>query len=223
MSKPILGYWDIPGLAEPIRFLLHFKNVDFEDKRYSFDDRTRAEWEKDKFSLDLDFPNLPYYIEGNVRLTQSNTILRYLAGKYGLDGNTEEEKLRVSLVEQQIADFRGSLIQLSYNENFEKLKPDFVANVPSQLKLIADFLGDRKFLAGSSVTYADFMAYNAIYFYRYLIPSVLTDFQTLREYQERIQNLPELQSYLKSTAYKRWPIFSPAAQFGGKGQEPKQE
>ncbi|GBN46386.1 Glutathione S-transferase Mu 1 [Araneus ventricosus] len=221
MPKPILGYWDIPGLAEPIRFLLHFKNVDFEDKRYSLDDR--SEWEKDKFSLNFDFPNLPYYIEGNVRLTQSNTILRYLAGKYGLDGSTEEEKLRVSLSEQQIADFRGSLVQLSYNENFEKLKPDFIANVPSQLKLIADFLGDRKFLAGSSVTYADFMAYNAVDFYRYLIPNVLTDFQTLREYQERIQSLPELQSYLKSSAYKRWPIFSPAAQFGGKGPEPKQE
>ncbi|XP_055953150.1 glutathione S-transferase class-mu 26 kDa isozyme 51-like [Argiope bruennichi] len=221
MSKPILGYWGIPGLAEPIRFLLHFKNVNFEDKRYSFD--ARSEWEKNKYSLNLDFPNLPYYIEGNVRLTQSNTILRYLAGKYGLDGNTEEEKLRVSLAEQQISDFRGSLIQLSYSENFEKLKPGFVANVPAQLKLIADFLGDRKYLAGSSVTYADFMTYNAIHFYRYLIPNILADYPTLKEYQGRIQNLPELQSYLKSEAYKRWPLFSPAAQFGGIGPEPKQE
>ncbi|CAL1285169.1 unnamed protein product [Larinioides sclopetarius] len=221
MSKPILGYWDIRGLSEPIRYLLYFKNVDFEDKKYPPSDRST--WEKVKFSLNLDFPNLPYYIDGNIRLTQSNTILRYLAGKYGLDGKTEEEKLRVSLAEQQIVDFRDSFIRVIYDENFEKLKADFVAKVPAQLKFVANFLGNRKFLAGNSVTYVDFMAYDTIDFYRYLIPNVLADFPTLRDYQERVKSLPELQNYLKSPTYTRWPIFSPVASWGGKGPEPKQE
>ncbi|KAF8766817.1 glutathione S-transferase Mu 1-like [Argiope bruennichi] len=219
MSQPTLGYWDIRGIAEPIRFLLHYKGVDFVDKRYTFDDR--AAWEKDKTSLKLDFPNLPYYLDGNIRLTQSNTILRYLAKKHELDGKTEEEYLRVSLAEQQISDLRASLIQLSYNDNFEKLKPDFVNQVPSHLKLVANFLGNRKFLAGDSVTYVDFMAYHVIDYLRYLIPNLLTDFPNLRDHQDRIRNLPELRKYLKSPAYKPWPLFSPAAQFGGEGPEPK--
>ncbi|KAF8785293.1 glutathione S-transferase Mu 1-like [Argiope bruennichi] len=221
MSKPIVGYWDIRGLAEPIRYLLHFKNVDFEDKRYPPGDRST--WEKVKFSLNLDFPNLPYYIDGNIRLTQSNTILRYLAGKYGLDGNTEEEKLRVSLAEQQITDFRDSFINVIYNENFEKLKPEFLPKVPAQLKLVENFLGNRKYLAGDTLTYVDFMAYDTLDFYLYLIPNVLADFPALKDYHLRIRNLPELQGYLKSSTYTRWPIFSPVAQFGGKGPEPKQE
>ncbi|GFT97216.1 glutathione S-transferase Mu 1 [Nephila pilipes] len=221
MSKPEVGYWDVRGLAEPIRYLLHYKNVDFEDKRYSLDDPTS--WQNVKFTLNLDFPNLPYLIDGNVRLTQSVTILRYLAKKHELDGKTEKEKLRVSLAEQQIVDFRTSLSRLCYDKNFEKIKPEFVPKVPVQLKLVADFLGSRKFLAGDCVTYVDFMAYDCIDFYRYLIPKVLDQFPTLKAYQDRIKNLPELQNYFKSSTYRRWPIFSSMAQFGGKGPEPKYE
>ncbi|GIX83678.1 glutathione S-transferase Mu 1 [Caerostris extrusa] len=221
MSKPIVGYWDVRGLAEPIRYLLHYKNVDFEDRRYKIDQR--ESWEKEKFNLNLDFPNLPYYIDGKVRLTQSITILRHLAGKYGLDGKTEEEKLQASLAEQQIIDFRMSFSRLCYSPDFEKLKNEFVPKVAPQMKLVAKFLGDKKFLAGDSITYVDFMAYDVLDFYSYLIPNVLDDLPNLKEYKQRIKNLPELQNYLKSSTYVSWPIFSPLAQFGGKGPEPKHE
>ncbi|CAL1285173.1 unnamed protein product [Larinioides sclopetarius] len=221
MPKPIVGYWDIRGLAEPIRYILHYKNVDFEDKRYSL--TNRQTWEKEKFTLNLDFPNLPYYIDDDVKLTQSVTILRYLAEKYGLDGKTPAEKLRVSLAEQQVIDFRTSLARVCYDPNFEKVKPEFLKRVPVQLKFVAGFLGNRKFLAGDSLTYVDFMAYDALDFYLYLIPNVLADYPTLKEYHQRIRNLPELQGYMKSSQYTRWPIFMPEAQFGGRGSEPKQE
>ncbi|XP_054721906.1 glutathione S-transferase Mu 1-like [Uloborus diversus] len=217
MARSTLGYWDIRGLAEPIRYLLHYKGVDFEDKRYlNYDD-----WQNDKFSLNLDFPNLPYYIDDKVKLTQSTAILRYLARKFELTGKTEEEKVRAELAEQQIVDFRTSMIRTCYNPEYEKIKPEFVQNVPAQLKLFSAFLGDGKFLAGDEVTYVDFMAYDTFDFYRLLIPSVLNDFPNLKEYCDRFEKLPELQQYLESPVYKRWPIFGPVAYFGGKGTEPK--
>ena len=46
-----------------------------------------------KFKLGLDFPNLPYLIDGNIKVTQSNAILRYLGRKFGLDGKTEADKV----------------------------------------------------------------------------------------------------------------------------------
>lgn len=171
--------------------------------------------------LNLDFPNLPYYIDDNVKLTQSTAILRYLARKHCLDGITEEEKVRAVLAEQQIIDFRTSMIRTCYNHEFEKIKSEFVVNVPSQLKLFEAFLGDRDFLAGDNVTYVDFMAYETFDFYRLLIPTVFTGFPSLKAYQDRIESLPELQEYLHSTTYKRWPIFGPVAHFGGKGKEPR--
>ncbi|KFM71563.1 Glutathione S-transferase Mu 1, partial [Stegodyphus mimosarum] len=214
MSKSTVGYWNIRGLAEPIRYLLHYKKVDFEDKRY-------GDWQKDKFQLNLDFPNLPYYIDDKVRLTQSTAILRYLARKYGLDGKTEEQTVRIELAEQEITDFRTRFMEICYNPEFEKLKEEFVNSVPAQLKLFAAFLGDRKFLAGDEVTYVDFMAYDTFDFYRYLIPGVYDDFPTLESYRDRIEALPELQEYFQSSTYRRWPIWGPTAYFGRKGPEPK--
>ncbi|KAL1480293.1 hypothetical protein MTO96_051158 [Rhipicephalus appendiculatus] len=84
---PVLGYWDLRGLGQPIRNLLVYKGVDFTDKRYKFGpapDYDRGEWLREKYTLGLRFPNLPYYIDDDVRLTQSLAILRYLGRKHGL-------------------------------------------------------------------------------------------------------------------------------------------
>ncbi|XP_042895702.1 glutathione S-transferase Mu 1 [Parasteatoda tepidariorum] len=221
MAKITVGYWDIRGLAEPIRYLLHFKNVPFEDKRYQFGDKT---WENEKFTLGLDFPNLPYYIDDKVKLTQSTTILRHLAEKYGMDGKTEEEKLRVSLAEQQIVDFRMKFFMTVFSPlDFEKTKKEYLEKVPDQLKFISAFLGNRKFLAGDYVTYVDFMAYETFDFNVLLSQNILDDFPALKAYHERIRNLPELEAYFNSTTYVRWPIVAPFAAWGGKIDEVKSE
>ena len=52
------------------------------------------EWAKDKFNLGLDFPNMPYYIDGDVKLTQSMAVLRYLARKHGIAPKSEKEQMR---------------------------------------------------------------------------------------------------------------------------------
>nr|XP_042895694.1 glutathione S-transferase Mu 1-like [Parasteatoda tepidariorum] len=220
MGKVTVGYWDIRGLAEPIRYLLHFKNVLFEDKRYQFGDST---WEKEMFTLGLDFPNLPYYIDDKVKLTQCTTILRYLAEKYGMDGKTEEDKLRVSLSEQQIIDFRMKFFATLLTADFEKTKKEYLEKVPDQLKLISAFLGNRKFLAGDYLTYVDFMAYDTFDFNVLLSQNILDHFPALKAYHERIRNLPELEDYFNSTTYVRWPIVAPFAAWGGKIEDVKSE
>ncbi|XP_015916706.2 glutathione S-transferase class-mu 26 kDa isozyme 47 [Parasteatoda tepidariorum] len=217
MGKPILAYWDLRGLAEPIRYLLHYKNVQFEDKRYQRD----GTWEKEKFTFDLDFPNLPYYMDDKVKLTQSTTILRYLAKKFDLEGKSEEERLRVSLAEQQILDFRLAFFMTIASPDFEKKKEEYLKKVPDSLKLISNFLGNRKFLAGDNVTYVDFMAYDVFEFNVFLSKTILDGFPILKAYQERIRNLPELKSYFSSITYKKWPIVGPRAVWGHSGEMPQ--
>src|SRR2546430_1074756 len=98
---PVLGYWNIHGRAQPIRLLLAYTGVDYEDKRYA----DFGEWMTDKHTLGLNFPNLPYYLDGSVKLTQSSTIIRYIGRTNQLDGQSPDEKLRVELAEQQLVDF----------------------------------------------------------------------------------------------------------------------
>jgi len=75
MSIPILGYWDMRCYAEPIRHMLKYAQVQFVDKRYSFKKDTskdyhaiRNEWFSEKFTHGLDFPNMPYYIDGDIKV-----------------------------------------------------------------------------------------------------------------------------------------------------------
>ena len=64
MAPAVLCYWDIRGLAQPIRLLLEYTNTEFKDKMMAcgpapkFD---KSGWFDSKHSLGLDFPNLPYY------------------------------------------------------------------------------------------------------------------------------------------------------------------
>lgn len=222
MSKPILGYWDLRGRAAPIRYLLHYKNVDFEDKMYSLGDFD-SWFKEEKFTLGLDFPNLPYYIDGEVKLTQSIAILRYLAHKHGLAGRTEQERLRVSLVEQQLSQQREGLRNLCYNDEFDKLKPGFLTGLRGDLERLEAFIGEAEFMAGDEVTYVDFMAYELLDLYQYLVEDVFKDFPRLGAFRKRVRSLPSLEGYLMSSAYRRWPIFAPFASFGGKGPEPIRE
>lgn len=53
-----------------MRYLLHATKKPFTDKRYTLA-TAQSEWfGKDKLALNTDFPNLPYYKEGDLVLTQ---------------------------------------------------------------------------------------------------------------------------------------------------------
>ncbi|XP_064633670.1 glutathione S-transferase-like [Lineus longissimus] len=84
---PVLGYWDSRGLGGPIRLLLAYCKEDFEDKHFVCGDGPEFSmecWHSVKDTLGLPFPNLPYYIDGDVKITQSNAICRHIARKHDL-------------------------------------------------------------------------------------------------------------------------------------------
>jgi hypothetical protein len=64
-----------------VRLLLEYTGTKYEDKKLAcgpaptFD---RSAWTDQKFSLGLDFPNLPYYIDEEVRLERLETVREIL-------------------------------------------------------------------------------------------------------------------------------------------------
>ena len=84
MGKLKFGYWFVRALAQPIRHLLAYTGVEFEEVIYT----SREQWfdDGDKHKLGLDFPNLPYLIDDDLKITESETILKYVCE---VSGNTE--------------------------------------------------------------------------------------------------------------------------------------
>jgi len=207
---PKLGYWNIRGLGQPIRLLLAHAGQEVDEKRYT------TEWQDEKFTLGLDFPNLPYLIDGDVKLTQSSTIARYLARKHGLDGANEAEKHRADLALDQLADFRSQYVGLCYNPNHEELKGDFLKVLPEKLKAFSDFLGENPFFAGKGVTFADFFIYETFDGLRIFAPGCLDATPNLKAFMDRFEALPNIAAYLKSDKYMKWPLNGDMAKFGSR-------
>jgi len=91
-GKVILGYWAIRGLGQVCRMLLEYTGIPYEERRYVATDTDKSDWENEKFKLGMAFPNLPYIFDGNVKVTQSHAVFRYIARNTDLIPVTSDEK-----------------------------------------------------------------------------------------------------------------------------------
>ncbi|XP_062960073.1 glutathione S-transferase Mu 2-like isoform X3 [Cynocephalus volans] len=130
---------------------------------------------------------LPYLIDGAHRITQSNAILRYIARKHNLYGETEEEKIRVDILENQLMDTRMQLATVCYSPDFEKLKPEYVEGLPEKMKLFSQFLGKRPWFAGDKITFVDFLAYDILDQNRMFEPKCLDAFPNLKDFMSHFE------------------------------------
>uniref|UniRef100_A0A5F9D4U8 Glutathione S-transferase n=1 Tax=Oryctolagus cuniculus TaxID=9986 RepID=A0A5F9D4U8_RABIT len=205
-------------LAHAIRLLLEYTDTSYEEKRYTMGDAPdydKSQWLSEKFTLGLDFPNLPYLIDGTHKLTQSNAILRYLARKHGLYGETEEERIRVDILENQVMDNRIQFGMMCYSPDFEKLKPEYLKGLPEKLQLYSQFLGKRPWFAGDKITFADFLVYDILDQTRIFVPGCLDAFPNLKDFMSRFEGLPKISAYMKSSRFLRVPVCAKTAKWRG--------
>lgn len=212
-----LAYWNIRGLAQPIRLLLEYTGEKYVDKKFECGpapDYDKSCWFDIKEKLNLDFPNLPYLIDGDMRITQSNAILRYIARKHDLLGKTEKERVRVDIMENQAMDFRNGLVQLCYNPKFEELKDGYLKKVKSTIERFSKFLGDNKWFAGENLTMVDFVMYELLDQHRLLDPTLLEPHDNLTKFLARFEQLEPIKKYMESDRFMKAPLNNKMAKFG---------
>jgi len=225
---PLLGYWDIRGRAHPLRLILSYTGVKFDEKRYDLTDF--SEWfEKDKVQLPLDFPNLPYYIDEDVKLSQTLAILAYIGRKHGLDGSNAIERSTMDLAVEQTRDMFDTMVKIAYPpgnpfcgyqidnvpEIHEKERKAFAASLPAKLDALSNFLGNKNWIAGDRLTYADFHVYDVLDAVRLLFdPKHLNAFPKLVDYVKRLEGLKGVKEFMASSNIPPMPIFSKFACFG---------
>ena len=228
----ILGYWDIRGFAEPARLLLQYTKSAFTNKLYHFGDAPdfkRDEWLKEKNSLGLDFPNLPYLIDGDLKISQAKTILTHLGRKFQMMGANERETSLIELLIDQSNDLRQELNNVCYRAiNFDAVKKKFCEEtLPVHLKLFEDFLvrHKNKWLMGDKLTAADFQLFEYLDHCWLLSNDNWLEYPKILAYMKAFRELPELKKYLDGEHAKR-PINGKMAKFGGtvtKHEEKKKE
>lgn len=150
------------GLAQPIRILLAYLKVDFTDVIYEQGDApdySLASWLDVKDSLGLQFPNLPYYVDGDVRLTGHLAIFKYIANRYDsrLLGESHEAMGEVEMMAHTLTELMKQASLPCYIEGVDQ--DEFASNLLSSISAVANFLDSKSFLTGEQLTYPDYMLF----------------------------------------------------------------
>uniref|UniRef100_A0A3P9A8H7 glutathione transferase n=1 Tax=Esox lucius TaxID=8010 RepID=A0A3P9A8H7_ESOLU len=181
-----LAYWDIRGLAQPIRLLLEYTGTKYEEKFYTCGEAPNYDkscWFDEKKKLEMDFPNLPHLVDGDRKIVQSNAIMRYIARKHNLCGETEDEKIRVDILENQAMDFRNGFVMMCYT--------DFI-------------------------TFVDFIMYELLDQHLMFDSKCLDDFKNLKEFVDHFEALEKIAAYMKSSRFISTPVNNKMAKWGNK-------
>jgi glutathione S-transferase len=197
--------------------------VDYEDVRYDAGDPNTAEhresWNKVKSTLGLPKPNLPYYIDADVKLTQSNTILRYLGRKHNLVTDSIVGDAMVDFAGDELYDIRNSIVGLAYRSgsSYEEKAAEWKEHsLPKHLAIIATLLGDNDWVGASTLTWPDFVAYELLTQITIMFPGELEKSDNgvkALAFIARFAALPAIKAYLSSDRFIERPINNPTAAF----------
>ncbi|KAL7569892.1 hypothetical protein ACA910_008559 [Epithemia clementina (nom. ined.)] len=226
---PTLVYWNTLGLAQSIRFALVSAGVDFCDVRIEAGDPTKkddykASWFSVKSTMPLVFPNLPYFLDGNVFLSHTNTILRYIGRKWDRLGSVPEHVS--DLVLDELADLEWTIIDHAYYKGPESLLEWFTTNVPVVLSRFQALARTTAcgFVTGSPAkpSVADVKLY--VFLYKLIVlqsqlgsndTASILDNDWVKTYMNHVESVPLVADYLTSSNYMKSPMNNPAAKWIG--------
>lgn len=203
-------------MAQPIRHLLRYANIDFVDELYECGDAPeydRSCWGdvKKENKMGLAFPNLPYILDPNngVALTQSGTCLKYVARKANLMGATAEDQAHVDMLADTLVDFRGMVVSTAYAADMKDRMPKFREVAKERLAGFSSYLGKNDWFVGNAISYADFMIYEMVLEASLMIdkafpaeaPFLKGTFPNLHDYVERFEDLPAIKKFMAEKDY----------------------
>lgn len=169
LSEVKFGYWDIRGLAQVCRLLLAYSGVDFKDVRHT----DREKWfSEEKFQLGLDFPNLPYLIDGDYSITESTGIQRYIINRWGqrqLLGKNIQDNAQVDSILSILLETCYPIKELFFNKDYETAKGPILAKYRPKFDQLNTFVGEKEFALGY-LTLADFVIAEDSYFVERMYP-----------------------------------------------------
>jgi glutathione S-transferase len=120
-GKLKLGYWGMRGRGQVLRLLLAYTGLDWEEVTY----KEPSQWfggNGDKTKLGFDFPNLPYLINGDFKLTESIAIAKYIvrkSDKKDLLGKNAEDEAKIEMVLSLLEDIFNPVFSTFFSPNHQ--------------------------------------------------------------------------------------------------------
>ena len=176
--------------------MFYYLNVNFDDKTYPVlgeaPDFDKSSWFDVKESKGMEYPNLPYLIDGETKISETTAIMMYVAKKYSpeLLGRTAAEVGRVNMLSAHVASLKGKSTTPCYmGGDLEVIIEDCR---PVLAKIVAA-MGESEWIAGPNLTWLDFYFAELVDMLNTLTSGLFNaEFPSLQTYWERFIALPNL-------------------------------
>ena len=228
-GKMEVAYWDIRGLGAPLRMICYYAEADFEPVLHTIEAKEGGGWASTWFT-EVKPPlaeknaliNLPYIVDGDVVVTQSNACMTYLGRKFNLNGKNDTEMIRVDQTLCQVFDLRNDAVKFFYSseEQVEQGLTSFLEGVAKHYTKLDGFMAQNKtkFLASDEPTVPDFHFFELILQIeelttKYNRPSAYKSLPQVAAFYDAFKALPAIEKYLKSDLHAL-PINNKMAGFG---------
>jgi len=234
-----VGYWDIRGLAQPIRMALALGGVEFNDKMYTCKPKVTinketgkeehgwdtSDWfdvKKESLGKEIDFCNLPYIQVQNMAegtsFAESMACFTYAAEVAGHHDNfTQAQKCKALAFLIQVQVIRDLAIGHFYGfggeptyDGGERTKV-YSADITKKFEKFSAILGEKKYLMGDDICSADFHLCEMIYQHYLMDKTIFAKMDNLKNYAKRFFALEKIAEMEKKCEL---PINNKMAKFG---------
>ena len=197
-----LHYFKGRGRAETTRWMLAANGIEFENVAIE----TPQALAELRASGKLPFDQMPLLEIDGLNLSQSSAMIRYLARKGDLYGDTDHDALWCDMITGAVADFAEAAIQAAFQptrstaeemlkDRFVKFGPCFEACINRQA---------AGFCAARRLSFADIVLAEALSAYLEWIPDIMAHTPLLAALYDRVTAMPTIASYLASP--QRYPM-----------------
>lgn len=211
-----LGYHLIRGLAAPLRMMCYYKEQKFVNVAFGADVKEKwFEGKKPELVRKNGCINLPYIIDGDRVVTQSNTCLLYLGRRLGID--TQDNFILNHTVLDQTMDLRNDIIKIVYPfDGSVPTKEDFPAAAVKHMegsattnltKLESICVGP--YMCGAAPQSGDFHVFEMLDQHQIMClargqANIVENFPKLKALHTAMKTDPALARYFDAACYKSY-------------------
>ena len=175
--------------------MFYYCKVNFADIQYEqgpAPECDKSKWLDVKETLGLEYPNLPYLIDGDVKITETAAIMQYIAKKYrpSLLGMSAAEVGRISMLLDKVHTLKMKATIPCYTTGDTEA---IIEECRPLLAKIVECQGDSEWIAGPNLTWLDFYFGELIDLLNAISDGLFfAEFPTTQTYWDRFICLPNL-------------------------------
>jgi glutathione S-transferase len=217
-----LTYFDARGRMEPARLMLELVGEPYEIEAFTIE-RWGSPEGKPRFEERTPYGQLPMLHDGDLTVCQSRAILRYLARKLNLYGDTLKDAARIDEVHETADEIFSDIAGFHWNPQFHELRAQHRETMRGKFAQLARYFARTRadaehWVLPGRYTLADVVMAYTLESTLKMHPGLLHEFPELERFVIAFFATSGVREYVRSE--RRFRTFTVSlAQFAGKPEE----